>query len=119
MKTQTACWKFFDVPQETERASKCSNCGVQITCVDKSTKFSTTALNAHLHFKHSNQLDVEAAFLIRDIEKMENPTPRAQITSMFQKVTKHDITVERYGRKSAKFTEIMRSFFTADSCHAC
>ena len=47
-------------------------------------------MNAHLCGKHGNQVDEGATMLIRskDIEKMENPTPRAQITSMFQKVSK-------------------------------
>ena len=47
-----------------------------------------TALNAHLCGKPGNQVDVGATMLIRDIEKMENPTPRAQITSLFHKVSK-------------------------------
>ena len=84
VKTQTACWNLFAVLQGTQRVSKC---GVQITCVDKNNKLSIIALNAHLRFKHGNQLDVEATLLISDIEKMENPTSRAQITSMFLKVT--------------------------------
>ena len=96
--------EFFDVLQETERESKC---GVQISCVEKNNKLS----NAHLHFKNGNQLDVEASLLISDIEKMENPTPRAQITSMFLKVTKNDITVDGYDRNSAKFTDLTRSLF--------
>ena len=44
----------------------------------------------------------------RDIEKMENPTPRAQITSMFQKVSKEH-QVERNDWKSFKFVEITRA----------
>ena len=100
--------EFFDVLQETERESKC---GVQISCVKKNNKLSTVALNAHLRFKNGNQLDVEASLLISDIEKMENPTPRAQITSMFLKVTKNDITVDGYDRNSAKFTDLTRSLF--------
>ena len=109
MKTQTAC-QNFDVLQETERESKY---GVQISCVEKNNKLS----NAHLRFKNGNQLDVEASLLIRDIEKMENPTPRAQITSMFLKVTKNDITVDGYNRNSsmlpysAMLTYLTRSLF--------
>ena len=75
--------EFFDVLQETERESKC---GVQISCVEKKNKLS----NAHLRFKNGNQLDVEASLRISDIEKMENPTSRAQITSMFLKVTQNN-----------------------------
>ena len=45
-------------------------------------------MNAHLRGKYGNQVDVRATMLTGDIEKMENPTPRAQITSMFQKVSK-------------------------------
>ena len=71
--SQTPCWKFFEIPQGEERASKCKKFDALITCVDKKGKLSTTALNAHLRGKHGNQLDVGATLLIRDIEKMENP----------------------------------------------
>ena len=55
------------------------------------------------NFKNGNQLDVEASLLISDIEKMENPTPRAQITSM--------LLFSRNNRNSAKFTDLTRSLF--------
>ena len=42
---------------------------------------------------------------------MENPTPRAQITSMFLKGTKNDIAVDGYDINSAKFTDLARSLF--------
>ena len=79
--------------------------------VAKAGKLSTTGLNAHLRAKHGNQLDVGATLLIRDIEKSENPTPRAQITSMFQKVSKEEVNVQRYDKKSPMYTDITRSFF--------
>ena len=42
---------------------------------------------------------------------MKNPTPRVQITSMFLKVTKNDITVDSYERNSAKFTDLTLYLF--------
>ena len=79
----------------------------------QNNKLSTITLNAHLHFKNGKQLDVEASLLISDIEKMENPTPRAQIASMFLKVTKNDITVDGYDRNSTNYkcTDLTRSLF--------
>ena len=85
-------------------------CEALITCVDKKGEISTTALNAHVHSKHGNQVDEGATMLIRDIEKIENPTPRAQITSMFQKVSKEH-QVERNDWKSFKFVEITDALF--------
>ena len=108
--SNTPCWKFFEIPQGQERGSKCKKCEAIITCVDKKGKLSTTGLNAHLRGKHGNQLDVGATLLIRDIEKMENPTPRAKITSMLKTVSKEE-QVERYDRKSPKFIEITRALF--------
>ena len=49
--------------------------------------------------------------LIHDIHKLENPTPRAQITSMFKSVSKDECSIDRYDRKAPKFKEIMRSIF--------
>ena len=97
--SNTPCWKFFEIPQGQERGSKCKKCEAIITCVDKKGKLSTTGLNAHLRGKHGNQLDVGATLLIQDIEKMENPTPRAKITSMLKTVSKEE-QVERSDRKS-------------------
>ena len=68
--------------------------------MDKLGKISTTSLNAYLRAKHGNQLDVGASLLIRDIGKFENPTPRQQMTSMLQKVSKDEVNVERYNKKS-------------------
>ena len=48
--------------------------------------------------------------LIKDIEKMENSTLRAQITSMFQKVSKEEL-IQRSDRNSWKFAEIIRGLF--------
>ena len=70
--------------------------------MDKAGKISTTGPNAHLCAKHGNQLNVGATLLIRDIEKFEDPTPRAQITSMFQKVSKEEVNVQRCDKKSPK-----------------
>ena len=72
---QTPCWKFFNIPEGSERSTECKKCEAAIICGDKLGKISTTALNAHLRAKHGNQLDVGASLLIRDIEKFENPTP--------------------------------------------
>ena len=82
---------------------------MQISCVEKNNKLSNHY--AHLRFKNGNQLDVEASLLISDIQPVENPTPRAQITSMFLKGTKNDIAVDGYDINSAKFTDLARSLF--------
>ena len=94
--TQASCWKFFEIPKGTERSSECNKCGASIICVDKDGKISTTGLNAHLRAKHGNQVDVGATLLIRDIEMFENPTPRAQLTSMFKMVSKDKVNLEGY-----------------------
>ena len=62
--------------------------------MDKRGKLTTTALNTHLRAKHGNQLDVGATLLIRNIEKMENPTPHGHITSMYKKISKDEVNVE-------------------------
>ena len=99
-KVQTPCWKFFDIPQGTERSTDCKKCAASIICVEKLRKISTTRLNAYQRAKYWNQLDVGASLLIRDIEKFENPIPRQQITSMLQQVSKDEVNVERYDKKS-------------------
>ena len=60
------------------------------------SKLVTVAQQARAHIsKHGNQLDVGAALLIRDIEKFEDPTPRAQTTSMFQMVSEEEVNVQQ------------------------
>ena len=44
--TSTPCWKFFTVPGLDENSSKCSKCGVNIVCVDKNNKLTTTSSGA-------------------------------------------------------------------------
>ena len=60
-KVQTPCWKFFDIPQGTERSTDCKKCAASIICVEKLRKISTTRLNAYLRAKYWNQLDVGAS----------------------------------------------------------
>ena len=60
-KVQTPCWKFFDIPQGTDRSTDCKKCGASIICVEKLGKISTTSLNAYLRAKYWNQLDVGAS----------------------------------------------------------
>ena len=79
--------------------------------MDKLGKISTTSLNAYLRAKHGNQLDVGASLLIRDIGEFENPTPRQQMTSMLQKVSKDEVNVERSDKKSTAKMDITRSLF--------
>ena len=97
-KVQTPCWKFFDIPQGTERSTDCKKCAASIICVEKLRKISTTRLNAYQRAKYWNQLDVGASF--RGIGQFENPEPRQQMTSMLQKVSKDEVNVERYDKKS-------------------
>ena len=97
-KVQTPCWKFFDIPQGTEQSTDCKKCAASIICVEKLRKISTTRLNAYLRAKYWNQLDVGAS--LRGIGQFENPEPRQQMTSMLQKVSKDEVNVERYNKKS-------------------
>ena len=60
-KVQTTCWKFFDIPQGTDRSTDCKKWGVSIICVEKLGKISTTSLSAYLRAKYWNQLDVGAS----------------------------------------------------------
>ena len=39
---QTPCWKFFGIPQGTERSTDCKKCAASIICVEKLRKISTT-----------------------------------------------------------------------------
>ena len=118
--TQTPCWKSFEIPKGKERSSECNKCRASIICVDKDGKISTTGLNAHLRAKHGNQVDVGAPVLICDIEKFENPTPRTQLTSMFKKVSKDKVNLERYDPKSATYVDITQVFrgLQQPRCHA-
>ena len=76
------------------------------------SKLVTGAQQARAHIsKHRNQLDVGVALLIRDIEKFEDPTPRAQTTSMFQMVSEEEVNVQRLDKKSPKYIDITRSHF--------
>ena len=45
------------------------------------------------------------------VGKFENPTPRQQITSMLQKVSKDEVNVERYDKKSTTYVDMTRSLF--------
>ena len=72
--TSTSCWNFFTVPGLDENSSKCSKCAVNIVCVDKNNKLTTTALNSHLRVKHGNQLDaaaVESIHIPADMDEAE------------------------------------------------
>ena len=113
----TVCWKFFPVPPKGKCLFKsifayfsCSNCeflGFQFRTGERKTecqknvnkqKLAGKSLTEHLRRKHGAEKEVGAAFMLDEIRKDDNPTPRQTITKYTKSLSREERGIDRYPR---------------------
>ena len=89
--------------------SACSLCGKLYICVDKKNKLTSSSLKFHLLKAHSSNPQVRAAYLLDEVEKELNPTPRQTIMRFAKSMSKQEAQLDVYPRGSYQDVDINRA----------